>query len=183
MKFRKFLNESKVVIYHGDDFNTTKLEPKLMNNGNNQEGIGIYFSNKLATAEGYGKDIVSTSINTRDFIDSRVPILNINKTKIFKMLKHLHSLDNEPLYYQMTDWGIEVQEPEDITDALIKEHITNVNFEEVRNFQITLAQDYGVVNFVNAWNKYVGICGTYSKQSSTEMWYAVIDTHIKLKKV
>jgi len=42
MKFKEFINESTEITYHGDDFGTKKLEAKLMNNGNNQEGIGIY---------------------------------------------------------------------------------------------------------------------------------------------
>jgi hypothetical protein len=43
MKFSEFINESKSTIFHGDDFGTKKLEPKLMNNGNNQEGVGGVF--------------------------------------------------------------------------------------------------------------------------------------------
>ena len=40
--YKEFLEESfllegkQITIYHGDNFGTTKLSPKLMNNGNNQ---------------------------------------------------------------------------------------------------------------------------------------------------
>ena len=183
MNFRKYLIESVKTVYHGDDFNTTKLDPKLMNNGNNQEGIGIYFYDNIVTGQQYGKNLVSASINPTKFIESRVEIIKIGKTKIFKLLKHLHGVDPEPLYYQITDWGIEISEPDDVTDSIIKEHINNILDEEVRNFQITLAEDYGVVEFVEAWNKYVKIPGTYNKESATETWFALIDTSIKLEKV
>ena len=36
----KIKDISHIKVYHGDNHNTTKLDPILMNNGNNQEGIG-----------------------------------------------------------------------------------------------------------------------------------------------
>jgi len=68
MKFKEFINEASnmVTIYHGDNYGTKKLDPKLMNNGNNQEGIGIYFGT-LDVAEDYGKNIVQVTVNKKDF--------------------------------------------------------------------------------------------------------------------
>ena len=55
--------------------------------------------------------------------------------------------------------------------------------EEVRNFQITMAQEFGVVDFVEAWNKIIKIPGTFQEQGGDEIWYAIIDTTINLKKL
>jgi len=33
------LENKAITVYHGDDFNTSFLNPALMNNGNNQERI------------------------------------------------------------------------------------------------------------------------------------------------
>ena len=184
MKFKDFLNESKVVTYHGDDFGTKKLEAKLMNNGNNQEGIGIYFGS-LTTAETYGKYVVKAEINHSKFIDSREDIGKYIKVdKIAKLFVHLHKLDGEPLYYMVTDWGIDgVVEPEDVEPQHLKELASKMLEEEVRNFQITLAEAFGVVDFVEAWNKIIKIPGTYQKQGGDEFWYAIIDTKIKVEKI
>jgi len=155
-----------------------------MNNGNNQEGIGIYFSNILETAETYGKNIVSAEIEHKKFIDSRKSISDyVNISKIVKLFEYLHNTDNEPFYYLATDWGIEISEPEDVDKQVLLQLAKNMSTEEVRNFQITLAEEFGVVDFVEGWNKIIKIPGTYQKQSDKEYWYAIIDTSIKVQKI
>lgn len=173
----------EVEIFHGDNFNTKKLDPKLMNNGNNQEGIGIYFGN-LQTAESYGKNIVKTSINPKRFIPARDSISDHIKVRdISKLLKELHKIDNEPLYYEVTDWGEEVPEPEDIKDYHLEDLAENIKDEEVRNVQIDLAEKFGVLNFVKVWLKVVkGIDGTFTDRPS-DTWYAVLNPKYSLEKV
>jgi len=184
MKFKEFINESTVITYHGDDFNTKKLEAKLMNNGNNQEGIGIYFGS-LATAETYGKDIIKAEINPKNYIDSRK---NINKyltiRQIIKILKDMYKVDEETMYYMITDWGVEISEPEDIMEEHIEFLADKMQNEEVRNFQITMAQEFNVIDFVESWNKHCkNIHGTFQKQGNGEIWYCIINTNVKVQKV
>ena len=179
--FREMVNEETTVIYHGDDFGTKKLEPKLMNNGNNQEGIGIYFGD-LETAESYGKYVITAEIDHKNFLDSRKPIGNfVSTVKISKILMELWKSDEEAMYYQITDWGVEISEPEDIEKEHIKELASKIANDDVRNFQITLAETYGVEIFVELWNKYIKKDGTYQKQNR-DIWYAVINPAIKVRK-
>jgi len=175
MKFKDFLHESMVVIYHGDNYNTVRLEPKLMNNGNNQLGTGIYFGNKVEIAEAYGKDIVQIEINVSKLLQAESRLGRLSTAKIYNLLKALHKSDNEILYYDMMDWGIEVQEPEDITDYDIKEFASMLGDEQIRNFQTDYSSKFGVELFVKLWMKYVKIQGTYQEQGNGKTWYAIID--------
>jgi hypothetical protein len=160
-----------------------KLEPKLMNNGNNQEGIGIYFGS-LKTAETYGTNIVKTEINPKNFIDSRKDIIDFLKIKqIENILIDMWKSDEETMYYMITDW-IEVSEPEDISISDIKYLADKMKYDEVRNFQITLAEQFGVVEFVESWNKHCkNIYGTYQVQNKDETWYCIINTKVKVSKI
>jgi len=64
-------------VFHGDNYGTKKINVALMNNGNNQEGVGIYFSNELKDAEDYGANVVSVLIDEDNFINSRASIATI----------------------------------------------------------------------------------------------------------
>ena len=178
-KFKNYLIEKKITVYHGDRHNTKKLDVKLMNNGNNQEGIGIYFSDNIEDTKTYGKDVVSASINTNNFINSHDDIAVIGNSKIEKILKDLFKLDEEEFYYLITDYGVEVHNPEDVNENYIKELVNLIKNEEVRNFQIDLSDRFGVKQFVDIWNKITKIDGTFQKQNGS-VWYSVINPKIKL---
>ena len=183
MKFKTFINEasSMVTIYHGDNYGTKKLDPKLMNNGNNQEGIGVYFGT-LEVAKNYGKNIVSVTVNKKRFWGSRnLMSKHTNNNNVLHLFEILHAIDNEPLYYMITDWGIDVSEPEDVTSEYLMELAKKMITDEVRNFQITMAQAFGVVDFVDAWNKvFSNNLGTYNKDLD---FYAIINPKVKLTKI
>ena len=61
----------------------------------------------------------------------------------------------------------------------------NIKQEQVRNFQVELAQKFGTENFVKAWNKYIKLDGTFRVQdkSTNNIWYYVINIDIKLTKI
>ena len=170
-----------IKIYHGDNHNTNKLSPKLMNSGNNQEGIGIYFGD-LETAQFYGNNIVNIEINENNFVNSRGLVKSeLSKKDVYKLYLALWKVDEEVIYYAVTDWGMAVLEPEDI----MEEHVlllADYNMtEEVRNLQIDLAEKFGVENFVKAWNKaFPNVHGTYNKR---ENFWCVINTKYKVTKV
>ena len=168
----------KVEIFHGDNFGTKKLQPKFMNNGNNQEGIGIYFGTH-EVASTYGKDIVKVTIDKDDFIPSRDSIVDhVDLDMMANIMAELHKIDNEPLYYYITDFGIELDEPEDVEFYHIQQLADELQDEEVRNFQIDMAERFTVESFVDIWNKVTDIHGTYSDDTG---FYAIINTNYKLK--
>jgi len=181
--FKQFILESKLTIYHGDNFNTKKLSPKLMNNGNNQEGIGIYFSTELSTAQNYGKNIVSLEIDTTKFVGSRDNVSkHLSKKSLIKLFEEINKIDNEAFYYFVSDW-IEVYNPEDIEQWHLEAMVDNIGSEKIRNFQITMAEIVGVENFVKIWNKvFKNIHGTYYTWAENEKWFCVINPKLKLIK-
>jgi hypothetical protein len=183
MKFKEFINEASnmIAIYHGDNYGTKKIEPKLMmtKNSNSQEGVGIYFGT-LEVAQSYGKDIVKATVNKKRFWGSRNSLSKHTNYKfVLHLFRILHEIDNEPLYYMATDWGIEISEPEEVTIEVLKELAQHMIEEEVRNFQITMAQEFGVIDFVAAWNSvFSDNLGTYNKELD---FYAIINPKVKLK--
>lgn len=182
--FKEYINETSamVQIYHGDNYNTKKIEIKNMmsKDSNNQEGIGIYFGT-LDVAQDYGKYIVTAKVNKKRFWGSRNSLSKHTNYKfILKLFKILFEIDNEPLYYMVTDWGLEISEPEDVGHEELAFLAQKVMEEEVRNFQISMAQDYGVENFVEAWNKvFPDNFGTYNKEND---FYTIINPKLKLTK-
>lgn len=182
--FIEFLNEATITLYHGDDYGTSKLNPKLMNNGNNQEGIGIYFSNIIDTAKAYGKDIVSCDIDSSKFINARELVSkHLSQAKIINMLKAFHKSNPEEFFYFVSDY-IEVHEPEDVKAQHYIEMAKNVKSEQIRNFQTNMAELFGVELFVKMWNKeFPNIHGTYHPHNSKEIWYSIINTDLKLTKI
>jgi len=183
---RIIASNNKLTVYHGDDFNTSKIDYRYMNNGNNELGIGIYFGN-LQTAQAYGKDIVSTEIDPKKFVEARGYASDYIKTSVLaKFLKELHKLDNEPLYYYITDFGVEANEPEDIEDYMLEELAENIIDEEIRNLQIDLAQkfDHHLKEFVHLWNKIIKIDGTKMDRGGViGHWFCIINPKYKLTKV
>ncbi len=172
------INEVNLIkIYHGDNFGTKRLKPKLMMNGNVQEGIGIYFGT-LEVAQTYGKDVVYVEVNPNNFIPARDTVKR--KVKLaYKILRDLWKIDLEAMYYLLTDW-MEIHEPEDVTRSDIEYLATKMGEDEVRNFQITLAESFGVENFVKIWNKiYPKNLGTYNSDLD---FYAIIKPSIFLRK-
>jgi len=173
-----------ITVYHGDDFNTRSLEPRLMNNGNNQEGVGIYFSDRLETTKAYGKNIIKADINMRNFIDSRIPISKaVSKHSIMNIMYDMAKVDREAMFYLVTDYGVYLEEPEELEKHHIDEIYDLISGEEVRNFQTMLAGTFGVEAFVKSWNKHTGIDGSYQYHNSSERWFAIINPRIKVVKV
>ena len=179
--FKQYLTEKYSWIYHGDNYGTTKLDPKLMDNGNNEEGIGIYFSDDISVAESYGKFVSKIPVQKSSLVNSRGLVKKeLLPFGIFRLLKYLNEKDNESMYYLITDW-IEIYEPKDITEEHLKTLSHKMGGDEVRNFQITLSQSFGVELFVKAWNEiFRKIYGTYNKDRG---FYCIINTSLKMQKV
>lgn len=177
--FEDFDNTQLITVYHGDNFGTTKIDPINMDlKGNMQEGVGIYFADKLEVAEFYGKHIVSAQISPDRFIDSRGDIGDYLESKqMVEMFKYLWKINPEQMYYLITDY-VEVWEPKDLTERHLKILSQEMKTEEVRNFQITLAQTFDVRNFVDSWNLNIkNIDGTVNSDLG---FYCIINPKIEL---
>jgi len=120
----------------------------LHQNSNNQEGVGIYFSDDIETARSYGKNIISTNIDKKDFVNSRNLVSNhINKSKIVALLKAMTKIDKESMFYFMSDYTY-LEEPENINALSYEKTADMLLKDEIRNMQISLAEVIGVENFV-----------------------------------
>lgn len=115
-KFTDFLVEksNQITIYHGDNFNTIKINPKRMltDNSNNQEGVGIYFGS-LDVAKSYGKNIVFCTVDKTKFWDSRALVGDFKelKNELPKILSELNKSNSLEFFYLASDY-IEITEPE-----------------------------------------------------------------------
>jgi len=186
MKTFKEFCENKIndiTLYHGDNFGTKETKSKLMNNGNNQEGIGIYFSPHIKTATIYGNKIVKVEVNKEKFIDSRLLVkkVSIITDKLKDLLVSLFPYEKEAFFYEYTNYFSDITDQEDMTADDVRLLSDAYSKEEVRNLQITLAEITGVENFVKEWNRiYPDIWGTVGKKDE---FYAIIKTGLKTESV
>ena len=185
-KFQQYINENNdMVIYHGDAHKLSALNIKSMfhESGNFQEGVGIYFGD-LKTAETYGKYVYKAVIDKKRFVNSRKSMheVKINADKIYKMLLKLWKFNIEEFFYFLSDY-VYAENADDITGKHLKELSGYLVDEEVRNFQISLAEIFGPEKFVPVWNDITKIDGTFYRHNDSEDWFAVINPKIKIIKV
>ena len=171
------IENSTITVYHGDNHNTSFLNPAIMNNGNNQEGIGIYFGT-LDVAEAYGNDIVSATIDPTKFVSARDIASDwLPLNKIALLLKKLNE-GHQEFWYFFSDYA-EISEPQDIVDHHYTQVAELIGEGELRNFQIELAQASNVELFVGLWNKiFYFIHGLHYDE-----FYCIINTDYKLTKI
>ena len=172
--FNDFINESKIKLYHGDNFGLKEVNGNYsrMNSGNNQEGIGIYFSTDKNVADSYGKFIYEITIDNTKLLKSRESWkkqLSINYLE--KLLKELLKTDNKgELWYLFTDYGYDIDNNKDAIKYCVQV-ANDMCDNEVRNIQIELCNQVGVEVFVKAWLKTIPYIGTYNKENK---FYAIM---------
>lgn len=182
-KFQEFLNESKTVtVYHGNKYGTSKINPKHMDSSINEHGVGIYFTDEFNTSKMYGEHVVKAEINPSDFIESRSFIEKLGKS-FFNLLKYLYKIEPEGIWYLVTDYGMEVFNPEDVEESHLYELYKIAGKEQIRHMQQTLVDNTSVEDFVEGWLKTIKYKGTYQKQQTGETFYMIIDPNVKLEKV
>lgn len=171
--------EKLITVYHGDNYGTTEIKPENMDlDGNMQEGVGIYFADTLEAAKYYGDHIVTARILEYRFIESREEIgeyLEIDQ--MIGLLEDLWEVDEESMFYLISDY-MEIHNPEDIEDYHIEALAEHMKSEQCRNFQIALAQSFGVTSLVEAWVSNVrNIDGTVNSELG---FYCIINPKIEL---
>lgn len=175
------LTESNSVLYHGDDYGTTALNPKWMMHGmsNNQEGVGIYFSPDIEVAKTYGSKISSISTAGLRIVNSRMSLQKaIPKQSAINLMKYLNEV-NEEFWYKVSDY-VEVTGPEDVQDYHFSILYDMMKQQEIRDWQIELAQGSSTEDLVEGWNKFIPLDGLYETDSQ---FYAIINTTIKVDRV
>lgn len=168
-----------LTLYHGDNFCTDSIKVENMDlGGNMQEGIGIYFTNDIKVAKGYGTCLIKTEVNSNNFIPSREPIRNyISEDEIFEILDDLMFIDDEAMFYLVSDY-LYIETPSDLEEYHLHSLASKLSIEEARNFQITLAESFSVPAFVEAWNTNTTYIGTFEEKSG---FYCIIDPEIKVE--
>lgn len=179
--FKRLLNEAKsFTVWHGDDFNTTRLDPKLMfqKSGNQQVGVGIYFSNTINIAKTYGKNIVYTTIAMKNFRDGDDDIDRVlSDREGIAIIKYMHEKD-EDFWYIFSDY-CGATEPEDVDDYMYECLWDAMGAQQASDWQIEMCQAGNAKDFITAWNKFTKIHGLYELSSG---FFSIINTKYKLTK-
>lgn len=171
-----------VKVFRGTDYPTTKLDPQRMNiMGDNLEGVGIYFTDSEHTAQHYGKVVTSAEINPTDFVGSRKPIKVLGETNVISLMKLLFSEDIEKAYYYISDY-IEIDDIDSIDDTIISNLYKIIDKTLIRDWQIDMANIFGVVSFVEKWNMTMPYKGTFN-DIGTSTTYVIIDPTTKINVV
>jgi hypothetical protein len=179
----RLLEIDGLTLYHGDDFGTTRIEPKLMfHGGNNQEGVGIYFSPDIKAAKGYGSKIIKlvlTKAQRKRIVPARDSTADhISPKAGFNLLKYIHQNDDE-FWYLISNY-MEVTEPEDVNAFHLRQLFKMMAPSEIRNFQIEVCQGTNVELFVKAWNATVPINGLHEIGSD---FYSIINPEFSVTPV
>lgn len=72
-----------MIVYHGSSSKITKFEIRN-NTGYDQYGPGIYFTDKMTTARGYGRNVHAVDLDITRFIKPKAAII---RSKIVAMAK------------------------------------------------------------------------------------------------
>jgi len=168
----KIQESSLTTIYHGDNFGTRRLEPNRMNSGNNQEGIGVYFTKDISVARDYGSKVVSLDIDQSKFLPSREHLgYFLQENEVVKFLSILIE-ESEDFWYLLSDYGIEVSEPEEVETYHLRQLYAMMKDGQIRNFQTEIADQLDDMDlFLKAWKECFKWQGTYNEDLG---WYAVI---------
>jgi len=178
----KEILESVLKVYHGSNVKFNKIEPKYMltEDSNAQEGVGIYFAEDKNVAMKYGKYIYEAEINpnkfweSQDFIDEY-----INENQFVKLMKELQKIDDEEIYYIVTNYGEPLSSPNEVDEYSFMNIWNLMKDEEVRNFTITLAEAVGIENFVKVWNRLFPKNDGFKNEELG--YYVIINPKIKIK--
>jgi hypothetical protein len=167
MKFKDYLNENDLYLYHGTNYKGNPFKKMRIGEGNMQEGPGIYFST-YNVAKDYGKYVYKTKkpITLRGFIESR-KLVKTQKNlynKLPNFIEEFAKIDKEEMFYEISNY-IEIYEPDDIQPYHFTELAKKYGSEQVRNLLITYVQIFGEQNFLKIFDKiYPNIKGLYNKE-------------------
>lgn len=185
MSIIKYLQESllsesiMIKVYHGDNYGLKDINNNyramFLENSNQQEGPGIYFSDNINTAKDYGKYVVSTIVDKNKLIPSREPLIDyVDPEPVIQVLYDLSRECLEDVFYFISDYS-EVSTPEELNRRHFEEAVELLLDDQARNVLTTLGElCTNKKLFVDSWVEHTGIYGTYDKQHNDETWYALL---------
>lgn len=180
--YKAFIAEAaNVRVFHGTKYNTTSINPAHMNNSINEYGVGIYFTDNVSTTKMYGSNVIEAMVDPSRFIDASSPVSRVGPDYL-KLLLELKRTSLEGIYYMVTDFGVEIGEPEEVTDAHIRYVYDKIKRQQIRHSQQEITDNVGVENFVKAWNNNIRLDGLTDKKSTGETFYVIINPKIKVSK-
>ena len=177
------IKSEPLVLYHGDDFGTTRLLPQLMfHGGNNQEGVGIYFSKYRGQASAYGSKICKTVLTSMtNIVHSRSTTYEVLDAQTGSNFIYILNEQCPKFWKIFSPYGIKVNSANDVTEEHCITLYDEISETQMRDFQIQLCHYSGdTTRFVNAWNTSVPIRGVYEP---TNAIFCLIDTKIKVTPV
>jgi len=178
------LGKTKLKIYHGDNFGLTDINSNFrlmsLENSNQQEGPGIYFSTNKETAEHYGSKVVSIEIDLVRFMSSREKISKYLSTKVIKTILMNISENDDKFLDILSDYGEDVSSYSKVPSLYWDKLSKMMGIEQVRNFLITLCEYTSVENVITSFTNNCAYYGTQNKQNEDNIWFAVFktDSHI-----
>ena len=98
---------------------------------------------------------------------------HLSQDVVGKILKAIFKEDEE-IWYLLTDYGVYVEQPEDVEDYHWDELAEYMMSEQIRNFLITIVESSNTKSAVSNFVKYSGYWGTYMKMPAND--YAEADT-------
>ena len=177
----------KIDVYHGDNFGTLEIDPQYMflPNANCQEGPGIYFSDKLKTAQTYGSHIIKATIDLDRFLPSREFAADILDTEdiakvLLRMDRILKPCSDDMFYFASNYVYMTEATPLDFSTAY--ELASFIIEQEVRGLLIDLAR-IDAEAFIEAWNEIMDYDGTYNDNINLgldEIFVAVVNPEIQV---
>jgi len=187
--FNEFINEAYtpksgiITVYKASDKKFNKIDTKFMVIAD--QGVGTYFTDyEFAKTNASFKEnfLLSTEINLKYFVDSWIKIEKlVSLKKLQNFLFELYKTNEEGFFNLSLYFGIEVLNPEDLTEFHVLELSELIKSEQIRNFQKMIAEEFGIETFVKLWNKYFSeIHGTIYDENDV-VYYSIINTKLKVK--
>jgi len=110
---------------------------------------------------------------------------HFSKSSVYRFLKELHDIDSTIMYNFLVDYGMDESVQHYIGNYVksIKRIVEFLLYSEIRNFQLDIAERFGVINFVICWNRiFSDVKGLRENRPGGEIWASIIDNSIQLRK-
>lgn len=181
------LENNNQIWFHGDtskreNFCDQKMDRDPFIKDPNANGPGIYFTNNYSLARGYASPngfIYKVNINTNNkkIITDKDKSSN-NKKFLFNLIKKAQSIDLESVWYALTDYGLEIDNPNLVSDYHIMSVINNnLIMLSLIDSSIIIYKEFFKRNY-NLWIKSMidlGIIGYQKKQTVASIDFIVYD--------
>lgn len=179
-KFKQWFSGSKVVddngnplvVYHGTNKIFDDFSSKYFGSGNDQYGIGFYFTPNPSFASGFGEGEMGANVRPV-FLNIKNPIesdksYNFSRNKIIQLVKLSSILDDV-----LTDFGeVEYEGYQNVLNSALETVITDNNTYKLEDLNVLANTFYrdNDAEFVKNLNKVFGFDGVLVKSDGENIW-------------